>query len=59
VAAAFLLLGSASAWAKLDDRELSYALAAAGLVLLGVWITIEVTRIAHLRSEKRSDELEE
>jgi hypothetical protein len=35
LAAAFLLAGSGAAWTKLGDRELSYALAAAGLVLVG------------------------
>jgi formate hydrogenlyase subunit 4 len=47
LAAAFLLAGSGAAWGKLGDRELSYALAAAGLILVGVWVAVEVTRIAH------------
>jgi hypothetical protein len=52
LAAAFLLAGSGAAWTKLGDRELSYALAAAGLVLVGVWVAVEVTRIAHALHEK-------
>jgi hypothetical protein len=53
LAAAFLLSGAGAAFGRLGDRELSYALAAAGLVLVGVWIAVEVTRIAHGRDTPR------
>jgi hypothetical protein len=44
LAAAFLLAGSGAAWTKLGDRELSYALAAAGLIVLGAWLALESRR---------------
>lgn len=56
LAAAFLLAGSSAAWAKWDNEQLSYALAAAGLILVGVWVAIEVTRIAHAAHDKGLDE---
>jgi hypothetical protein len=53
LAAAFLLAGSGAAWSKIGDSELSYALAAAGLVLVGAWVAVEVTAIAHALHTKR------
>lgn len=53
LAAAFLLAGAGAAWSKLGDRELSYALAAAGLVLVGAWVTVEVSAIAHALHSKK------
>lgn len=49
VAAGLLLAGAGSAWGQLRDRELSYALAAAGLILLGVWIAREIIVFADRR----------
>jgi membrane protein DedA with SNARE-associated domain len=44
VGAGFLLGGAAAAWSKLGDKELSYALAAAGLIVLGAWLALESRR---------------
>jgi hypothetical protein len=42
VGASLQLVGAGTAWAKIADALLSTALAAAGLVCLGVWLATEV-----------------
>lgn len=55
VGAALLLAGAASAWTQQGNAPLSYALGAAGLVCLGVWLTTEVIRFTGDRMKRKGD----
>jgi hypothetical protein len=50
-----LLAGAAAAWSSLRDRELSFALAAAGLVVVGAWLALEVLHYSRTRQMDRDD----
>lgn len=53
VGAGALIVGAAAAWSSLKDRELSFALAAAGLVVVGAWLALEVINYSKTRTMDR------